>query len=433
MHIRRFEFLSLFLLVGVTANPQSAAAQPRALYCVEELGRQIPPALNERAFKKLISLERQYLTYCKEFMQPDDYTDHLADLAIGLNSDNQYQEALGVVDRCLQINAAHLECLFLKSDALSHLGHLVEAKSLIKKSLAVGAIKRALQNLLTQVNMALDTRTAERTPNTRNQTGTTSRQADRGKPAKVTGSVSCSGDAVGVSIDIDGEIDSGTVESVGRLFDNYHQRKCDDDNAFGALGDHYGINSPGGSVPAAMAIGRMFRKEHAWLGVDGACISACVLILAGAVDRQIGGTAVVGIHRPYFATTPQQRMTPDQVRDAYARMLQDIRAYLREMDVPERLADEMLATEPERVHVLTLAELTTYGLARIDSAEQRRRAIENEARDVQEANQLGVDRREYTRRKSLGINACIFNSMTGKYMSDGEMFDCRRRILTTGR
>ena len=65
-------------------------------------------------------------------------------------------------------------------------------------------------------------------------------------------------------------------------------------------------------------------------------------------------------------------------------------------------------------------------------AEQRRRAIENEARDVQAANQLGLDRREYTRRKSLGINSCIFNSTTGKYMTDGEMLDCRKRILSTG-
>jgi ATP-dependent protease ClpP protease subunit len=347
---------------------------------------------------------------------------------------------LGVVDRCLQINAAHLECLALKADALFHLGHIVEAKSLIKRSLAVGAIsevdaaaKQALKNLLAQVNMALDTRAAERTPNTRNQTGTTSRQPDRG-PAKVIGIVSCSGDEVGLSIGINGEIDDTTVESVAKLFDRRHQRKCDTIKAddFDAYGVSYVINSRGGSVAAAMAIGRIFRREHAHLAVERECISACVLILAGAVDRQIGKNAVVGIHRPYLASRPQQRLTSDQVRDAYTSMLQDIRAYLHEMDVPERLADEMLATEPERVHVLTPAELTTYGLARIDSAEQRRRAIENEARDVQEANQLGLDRREYTRRKSLGINSCIFNSITGKYMSDGEMLDCRRRILTTG-
>jgi hypothetical protein len=144
-------------------------------------------------------------------------------------------------------------------------------------------------------------------------------------------------------------------------------------------------------------------------------------------------SGVVGIHRPYLGTTPQQPMTADQVRNAYKSMLQNIRLYLREMNVSERLADDMLATEPERVHILTKAELMSYGLAGVDSAEQQRRAIENEARDVQEANRLGLDRREYTRRKTLGIQSCIYNSATGELMTDGEMLDCRERILTTGR
>jgi ATP-dependent protease ClpP protease subunit len=269
-----------------------------------------------------------------------------------------------------------------------------------------------------------------------------SQQTARAEPAKVTGGVACSGDEVGLTMDIDGEIDPRTVESVEKLFGQYHERqakvragsKCEvrRELDFAAFGTHYGINSPGGSVPAAMAIGRIFRREHAHLIVDHNCISACILILAGAVDRHIGSTAVVGIHRPYLGTTPQQGLTTDQVKDAYARMLQDIRAYLREMDVSAQLADDMLATEPERIHVLTQAELKAYGLARVDPAEQQRRAIEKEARDVQEANQLGLDRREYTRRKSLGISSCIFNSTTGQYMTDGEMLDCRRRVLTTG-
>jgi hypothetical protein len=113
-------------------------------------------------------------------------------------------------------------------------------------------------------------------------------------------------------------------------------------------------------------------------------------------------------------------------------MLDNIRLYLREMNVSERLADDMLATEPERIHTLTDAELKSYGLAFIDPMERQRRAISNEARDVQEANQLGLDRREYTRRKTLGIESCIYNSRTGAPMTDGEMLDCRRRILTTG-
>jgi hypothetical protein len=113
-------------------------------------------------------------------------------------------------------------------------------------------------------------------------------------------------------------------------------------------------------------------------------------------------------------------------------MLQDMRTYLREMNVSERLANDMLATEPERVHVLTGAELKSYGLAGLDPAEQQRRAIGNEVRDVDEANQLGLDRLEYTRRKSLGINLCVYNSTTGELMTHLEMFACRRRILTTG-
>jgi hypothetical protein len=147
-------------------------------------------------------------------------------------------------------------------------------------------------------------------------------QAARAESAKVTGGISCDGAAVGISIDIDGDIDAATVESVRNIFDQYHETavkvrsiKCphDANNWMLAEGSIYRINSRGGSVAAAMAIGRIFRHETAWLGVDGDCISACVLILAGAVDRQIGRTAVIGIHRPYLGTTSQHPLTTGQV------------------------------------------------------------------------------------------------------------------------
>src|SRR6266404_5372364 len=43
-------------------------------------------------------------------------------------------------------------------------------------------------------------------------------------------------------------------------------------------------------------------------------------------------------------------------------MLKEIRAYFREMDVSTRLADDMLATEPKSVHILTHEEINKYGL-----------------------------------------------------------------------
>jgi ATP-dependent protease ClpP protease subunit len=319
---------------------------------------------------------------------------------------------------------------------------LQDAKGVIEKALSIGAItvvdaavQPRLRELLAEINAP-----QERVPAGRNENATQSPPLARVGSAKVTGNVPCNGTAVGLSIDIDGEIDARTVESVSKLFDEYHEREtkvksepCDyNPTRLSAYGVHYGINSRGGNVAAAMAIGRMFRKENAWLGVKGVCISACVLILAGAVDRQIGGSDVVGIHRPYFGTTPQRAVTADQVKSAYRAMLQDIRAYLREMNVAERLADDMLAVEPERVRVLTQAELKGYGLAGLDPAEQQRRAIENEARDVREAAQLGLDRAEYTRRKALGESVCAYTSAGEPVADYPEFWKCKQRVLKTG-
>jgi len=180
-----------------------------------------------------------------------------------------------------------------------------------------------------------------------------------------------------------------------------------------------------------MAIGRILRQEHAHLIVDdnSVCISSCVLVLAGAVDRQISASAVIGIHRPYFVTSVGQTLSSEKVRGAYDTMLKDIRAYFREMYVSKRLADDMLATEPENVHILTQEEINKYGLARLDSVEQQRRAIAKEVSDLQESNQLGLDRLEYTRRRALGDRLCPYTAASDY----GEISDCKQRVLKTGR
>jgi hypothetical protein len=261
----------------------------------------------------------------------------------------------------------------------------------------------------------------------------------------VTGHVSCSGRSVGISIDIEGEIDETTAESVGKLFGEMHEKEkkiasgvpCDDSAAhhnppdFSAYGTHFGINSRGGSVPAAMAIGRMFRRESAWITVSGKCYSACVFVLAGAIDRQVGQSGQVGIHRPYMQTTPENPIDAGQVKQAYSRTLQDMRSYLREMNVSPRLADDMLATEPEHNHILTETELRTYRLIGVDPAEQQKRAIQKEAADVNEANHLGLDRREYTRRKMLGETICAY-SANGAVADGRDYEDCKIRFLKTG-
>jgi tetratricopeptide (TPR) repeat protein len=446
MSVRAFQFAAIAL--ALVFGPTSANAQYNANQCAL-LRYRIADSMSGKVFKQMIVLEREYLTYCKDQATPVEYASHLEGLAIALNEDGQYQEAVAVANRCLQVNPADLGCYFAKADGLQKRGQLQEAKAIIEKALTIGAItevdasaKKALRALLPQINEAINVHAQQAS---RNQNSMGDRRPPREGSAKVTGNIPCSGTAIGISMDIDGEIDNNTVESVRKLFAQYHDQqnrvrsgstRCEEQRGnvdFSAYGSHYGTNSPGGSVAAAMAIGRMFRREGAWLGVDGVCVSACVLILAGAVDRQLVNAGTVGIHRPYLATSPQRPLAADQMKNAYGAMLQDIRSYLHEMNVSERLADDMLAIAPERVHMLSSAELDAYGLAGVDAAEQQRRAIENEVRDVEEANKLGLDRREYTRRKALGESLCLF-TVAGEPMTDYSQFwTCKQRVLQTGK
>jgi hypothetical protein len=59
------------------------------------------------------------------------------------------------------------------------------------------------------------------------------------------------------------------------------------------------LNTTGGSIKAAMQIGRMLRRTNSMAVVyhDANCLSSSVYILSGAIYRAVDGT--VGIHRPY--------------------------------------------------------------------------------------------------------------------------------------
>jgi ATP-dependent protease ClpP protease subunit len=252
--------------------------------------------------------------------------------------------------------------------------------------------------------------------------------AMRAEAAEVTGGIGCSPNDGGVCLadnrclcsfrlHIDGEIDSTDADKVRSLLASRRAQSV--------ASEWLSINSRGGSINTAMTIGRMFRTERVGITVDpkGLCLSACVLILAGAVDR-IVTSGKVGIHRPYLKKMPRQSYQNKAVRESFRMMLQEIRTYLREMNVSEKLADDMVAVVPERIRFLTQDDLNRYGFAGIDPAEQQIQAVESEIR-FEEASRLGLDRREYTRRKALAIELC--SSMPSR-----EAFVCMNRVLTTG-
>lgn len=214
---------------------------------------------------------------------------------------------------------------------------------------------------------------------------------------------------------LNGEIDDTTTAKLRRLLEEFDLRSLP---SVDRGNTQIKLNSPGGSVVEAMAIGRLFRKYRmAALVEPGAiCASSCVLIYAGAVVRLgYNKRALIGIHQPYFPV-PSGQIDPEAVRNAYTSMLAAIRAYLSEMNVSPQLADEMLKTPPSGVRYLSGKEQEKFGLSVIDP-------IERETSSLKQAQELGLDRREYNRREALSVAKCPADSNFG---------NCYQTVMRSG-
>jgi hypothetical protein len=186
-------------------------------------------------------------------------------------------------------------------------------------------------------------------------------------------------------VEIRGEITDATVVQLSQIIDKTRRKAEANKLLFNFASVE--LNSPGGSVDAAIAIGRIVRKEEAGAFVNrgAVCLSSCVLILAGGSFRSSEGK--IGIHRPYLPV-PSGDVSSQTVKAIYQKMLQDLRTYFREMNVADGLADAMLRINPENIRLLSEEELTNYGLTGADP-------IAMETLDLQQAKLYGLDRQEF--------------------------------------
>jgi len=159
------------------------------------------------------------------------------------------------------------------------------------------------------------------------------------------------------------------------------------------------IHSPGGSVPDALAMGELIRAKGLAVAVartlilncpeaapkcpDGpgkaiaggaTCASACVLVLAGGVERLAGPAPLIGVHQ--ITTTVKE--IEGAARLATTRKLYEqpgvdsvVEAYLAAMGVGEPVMSLMRRTPAASVRWLSLGELKASRLATeaLDAAE----------------------------------------------------------------
>jgi hypothetical protein len=143
------------------------------------------------------------------------------------------------------------------------------------------------------------------------------------------------------------------------------------------------LDSPGGELSEAMAIGRWVRetKLRVLIRQNAKCFSSCVYILAAGQQKMVLGD--IGIHRPYLLSVPSAG-----VEAAMRNALRKSRDYFENMNVPVQLADAMFSTPPEKLMILDESELSAYRLNQDDIAF-------SEERDLKSAAAYGMTRQEY--------------------------------------
>jgi ATP-dependent protease ClpP protease subunit len=158
------------------------------------------------------------------------------------------------------------------------------------------------------------------------------------------------------------------------------------------------LDSGGGDIEAAMAIGRVLRqlKAKAIVTRRFKCLSACVFVLAGAVHRDFFD-GDVGIHRPFSTETGYGNY--EKLQNQYRRLAIAIKDYLEEMNVSPSLLESMMRVPAEQMRILSRQEAQDFGLGATDPVQQ-------EVEDSDAATFYGISKFDYLQRKPTVASKC---------------------------
>jgi hypothetical protein len=123
------------------------------------------------------------------------------------------------------------------------------------------------------------------------------------------------------------------------------------------------LNSPGGSVTDALAIGRLIRTRKFATEVEPGkyCASSCPLAFAGGVERRAGERAMIGVHQVAAMTTAASAAPRDDMS-----LAQNISArcqhHLIDMGVNPQVWVHAMETPHEKLFVFKPDELKSLNL-----------------------------------------------------------------------
>lgn len=129
------------------------------------------------------------------------------------------------------------------------------------------------------------------------------------------------------------------------------------------------LNSPGGIVGEALAIGRLIRDKGYATSVEAGalCASSCPLVFAGGKERIATPQSAIGVHQVYAAApggsaAARLAAAGDAMSQAQS-LTAEISRYLRDMGVDAEVWLKALETPPNRLTYFSADELTSLNLA----------------------------------------------------------------------
>jgi hypothetical protein len=123
------------------------------------------------------------------------------------------------------------------------------------------------------------------------------------------------------------------------------------------------LNSPGGSVTDALAMGRLIREKSFATEIEPGkyCASSCPLVFAGGVERRVGDKAVIGVHQ--VAAVGQAGALPRDEMNVAQNISARCQRYLADMGVNLQVWVHAMETPHDRLFVFKPDELKSLNLA----------------------------------------------------------------------
>lgn len=128
------------------------------------------------------------------------------------------------------------------------------------------------------------------------------------------------------------------------------------------------LNSPGGSVGDALAMGRLIRerKLSTEVAAGSYCASSCPLVFFGGSERRVGDKAAIGVHQIFAASAPDPMAPRDDMSDAQ-RISARCQRYLGDMGINLQVWVHAMETPKDRLFVFKPEELKSLGIVTADA------------------------------------------------------------------